>query len=140
MHRSEHGAVAQPGRRPVVERWSAAIEPLWHRREVEVYGTLVRVTVPMIGAPISAEDAAQMQSMLDAQWRGRTLSLQSTIHSVVVEVAAHEGQHALVLLISIDESPRDHSIVGARMLRGLRSAIRATRQPGRPAHATSAAA
>lgn len=109
--------------------WRAAIEPLWHRRRIEVYGTLMRVAVPVIGAPITPAMVVGLQGTLDAQWRGRTLSLATEIHSVVVELHERDGLRELVLLISIDRSPRDHSLVGARMLRGLRGALRATRSP-----------
>lgn len=121
---------APPRRAPIrPASWRAAIEPLWHGRRIEVYGTLMRVTVPVIGAPISTAMVASLQEMLDAQWRGRTLSLATDIHSVVVELHDSGGHRELVLLISIDHSPRDHSIVGARMLRGLRAALRAARSP-----------
>lgn len=140
MHSADHGAPLIRASAPGRDRWRAAIEPLWHRREVEVYGTLVRVTVPTIGAPVTPEIATAMQHLLDAQWRGRTLSLDATIHSVVVEVQEQAGRCELVLLISIDQSPRDHSIVGARMLRGLRAAIRATRSMAPAPQAASAAA
>lgn len=140
MHSTDHGAPRIRAAEPGPQRWRAAIEPLWHRRSVEVYGTLVRVTVPTIGAPITREVAAAMQAILDAQWRGRTLSLDATIHAVVVQAHEVDGRQELVLLISIDRSPRDHSIVGARMLRGLRSAIRATRTVGELPQAAPAAA
>ena len=38
-------------RAPQPLSWEPALEVQWHRREVEVFGTLVRVTLPVIGAP-----------------------------------------------------------------------------------------
>lgn len=106
-----------------------ALELLWHRRAVEVFGTLVRVRVPVVGTQAPATLAGQLSALLEDRWRGRTLSLDATVHTVVVEFHEADGERELVLLIATDHSPRDHSIVNARMIRDLRMVLRAMHLP-----------
>ena len=122
-------AVPPAARAPQPSQWEPAIEVQWHRREVEVFGTLVRVTLPVIGAPPLASLAHRLSTALELQWRGCTLSPVAAIHSVVAEFQETHDGRALVLLISTDHSPRDHAIVNVRMIRDLRHALRTLRSP-----------
>lgn len=129
---------AQPQAGP---RSRGVLELLWHQRKVELSGKLHRICVPLIGADVPSDLAAELTALLEAWWTDRgALSPTVGVTSVIADVQGDASTGLeLVLLVTTDGLALDHSIVSVRMIRDLRRALRIARLHT-PAHAAPLAA